>query len=182
MASMRAPTALRSGTSAGGPDAVAASVGCSVSSVMKSSLEAWPASLGHYGHRRDFGAATLGANLERSWRQQVRPDAARSPHQPGLAEEAPTHLTDTPDRPRLSYVSANKSDMWLVMAVRRSLPASARCIARYHGLGAITRGRARGPPTRYRHRRANNWPGTHRRTAPGRGCSTSAPGRRPTCS
>src|SRR5262249_2673949 len=29
----------------------------------------WPASFGRYGHRRDIGATTLGANLERSWRR-----------------------------------------------------------------------------------------------------------------
>src|SRR5487761_1150993 len=36
-----------------------------------------PASSGYYDHRRDIGATTLGANLEKSWRRQARPDAAR---------------------------------------------------------------------------------------------------------
>jgi len=35
-------------------------------------LDARPASLGHYGHRRAIGATTLGANLEKSWRRQAR--------------------------------------------------------------------------------------------------------------
>jgi hypothetical protein len=34
--------------------------------------EFWPDSSGHDSHRRDIGAATLGANLERSWRRRAR--------------------------------------------------------------------------------------------------------------
>ena len=38
-----------------------------------------PTSLGRYGHRREIGATTLGANLERSWRRRNgRPARERS--------------------------------------------------------------------------------------------------------
>src|SRR6266536_1352080 len=57
------------------------------------------------------------------------------------------HLTDIPGRLRLIYVRANKSSARPVTEARRRLPASARCMAGYQGVGPITRGRARGPPT-----------------------------------
>ena len=35
--------------------------------------EFWPVSFTDHSHHRDFGATTLGASVERSWRRQVRP-------------------------------------------------------------------------------------------------------------
>src|SRR5262249_38269975 len=43
----------------------------------------WPASFGRYGHRRDIGATTLGANLERSWRRGRERAHLRAPARRG---------------------------------------------------------------------------------------------------